>query len=85
MTDIMDLDEESRARVIDVLQETGDSHMGHHYSAEEAEAIGAMGARATILYGKLRLERENRATERPEGCRNAVEIYSGRQGQGEGS
>jgi hypothetical protein len=64
MTEIMDLDEESWARVIDVLQETGDSHMGHHYSAEEAEAIGAMGARATILYGKLRLERQNRAIER---------------------
>jgi hypothetical protein len=63
LTEIMELNEESRTRVIEVLQETGDSLMGHHYSAEEAETIGAMGARATALYGKLRLERENRAIE----------------------
>jgi hypothetical protein len=61
MTEIMDIDEGSRDQVVAVLEETGDSILGHPYSAEEAEAIAAMGARAIAKYAKLRLERENYA------------------------
>jgi hypothetical protein len=61
MTDIMDMEDESRGQIVEVLEETADSILGHPYSAEEAEAIAAMGARAIAKYAKLRLERENYA------------------------
>jgi hypothetical protein len=59
MTEMLDLEEDSRSQVVEVLEETGESILGYPYSAEEAEAIAAMGARGIAKYAKLRLEREN--------------------------
>jgi hypothetical protein len=58
MTEIMDMEDDCRESVVSVLEQTGDTILGHPYGAEEAEAIAAMGARAIAKYAKLRLERE---------------------------
>jgi hypothetical protein len=59
MNDVFDNNEQNRAHVVEVLEDTADMLLGAQYIAEEGEAISAMSARSHAMYAKLRLEREN--------------------------
>jgi hypothetical protein len=61
MTEIMDLNDDTRAGIVDMLEETGDSVLQNPFSSEEANAIASMGGRAIARYAIRRLEKDNEA------------------------
>jgi hypothetical protein len=60
MTEVIDVNEKSRARVVNVLEETAEWILGAPYRTEEGDVISLMSARSMATYAKCRLERENR-------------------------